>query len=283
MIDLFFPVFKRLFIARGFAPYVFDEFEASIITLMQNTLPGEWLTGLINDSFNFFLAEKTNELAAFIGASSLSRAIFPTASDKTARSAQVVATAIIRGDELLRTQHQHKTCSAAAASFRLPHAPPTTAPSISLASPASPIATGNRNTAAAYGSTPGGGKVKQKGKQKNAQVAAPAVVSTSVLSPGRKVLPGSCTYLVKANTSETLLKIGRSDVFDAEQLVADVRMRSPGFNIDLKRDILLLAAWLAEGSEDQRARFVPPSCDRRFIVFPFSPFDKQSYITSKNF
>ena len=100
-------------------------------------------------------------------------------------------------------------------------------------------------------------------------------------SPGRRVLPGSCTSLVQKNAAETLLKIGKTDVFDAEQLVTEVLTRSPGFNINLKRDILLLAAWLAEGSEDQRARFVPAGCDRRFIVYPFSPFNKQAYITSK--
>jgi hypothetical protein len=65
--------------------------------------------------------------------------------------------------------------------------------------------------------------------------------------------------------------------------MADVQSRSPGFNIDLKRDILLLAGWLAEGGEDQRARFVPAGCDRRFIGHPFTPFDKQAYKTTKNF
>jgi hypothetical protein len=60
--------------------------------------------------------------------------------------------------------------------------------------------------------------------------------------------------------------------------VADVRLsRSPSFNISLKRDIFLLAAWLAECSEYQRACFVSAGYDRRFIGYPISSFDKQAY------
>jgi len=292
VVDLFFPVFKRIFIALGFAPAVFEAFEDNIIILLQNTLPGEWLTGLINESFRYFLEEKTNELAAFIGASSLSRAVFPGVPDGNARSAQVVAAAVTRGDETLRMQHHQALSSAASASLRQPLAAPALAPSIPPASPASlPITAANASTVAAHGTTPGGGKLKLKGDKRKfriaaasaAPVTAPTAANTNALSPGRKTMPGSNTGLVKANASGTLLKIGKSDVFDAEQLVMDVRARSPGFNVDLKRDILLLAAWLAEGSEGQRARFVPAGCDRRFIEYPFSPFEKQNYITSKNF
>jgi hypothetical protein len=276
VVDLYFPVFKRIFIALGFAPEVFDEFESSIVTLLQNTLPGSWLTGLINDAFNAFMEEKTNELVAFISTSSFALAVFPGVPDEHARSSVKVAQAITRGDESIRMRDQQSLSSDSSVSPHLSQAPP------SIALTASSVNSGTTN-----GAAPGGRFPKQKSsKGKNAPVASPVtapIAAPTAATPGRRVLPGSCTSLVKKNAAETLLKIGKSDVFDAEQLVADVRARSPSFNIDLKRDILLLAAWLAEGSDDQRARFVPAGCDRRFIGYPFSPFDKQAYITNKNF
>ena len=264
--------------ALGFAPAVFEEFEAHIVTLLQNTLPGVWLTTLIDDAFNAFLDEKTNELAAFIAESSLSLAVFPGVSDASARSSQIVAEAISTGDEALRLKNQLA---------RLPHAPLAAPPTTPPAPPSATVAT------AANGATPGGGNPsRNRNKRKNGQASAPAASSTTApaatapiaLSPtGRAPRPGACTQIVKANAAGTLLKIGKTDVFDAEKLVEDVRARSPSFNIDLKRDILMLAAWLAEGNSDQRARFVPANCEKRFIEYPFPSFDKQVYKTSKNF
>ena len=168
---------------------------------------------------------------------------------------------------------------------RLPHAPLAAPPTTPSAPPSAPVA------AATNGATPGcGNPSRNRNKRKNGQAATPAASSTTapvaapiVLSPGRAPRPGACTQIVKANAAGNLLKIGKTDVFDAEKLVEDVRAKSPGFSIDLKRDILMLAAWLAEGTPDQRARFVPASCDKRFIEYPFSPFDKQVYKTSKKF
>jgi len=90
---VYFPLFKRIFIGLGFAPIVFNEFEAKIVEVAQHTLPGNWLTGLINESFKCFLEAKTNELTAFLG-TALSFAVFPGAPDESSKSAQVIASAL---------------------------------------------------------------------------------------------------------------------------------------------------------------------------------------------
>ena len=293
VVDLYFPLFKRIFIGLGFAPIVFNEFEAKIVEVAQHTLPGNWLTGLINESFKCFLEAKTNELTAFLG-TALSFAVFPGAPDESSKSAQVIASALAMGDELLRSQHRHTTSLAAAAPLRSLQTPHPTAPGILTSPSASHTAAASLNALAASGSASGNGQSKQKRKIIDKSSAAVPVATTVATHTGNSMphqpghtpkpgKPGKCVHLVQANAAGTLLKIGRVDVFDAEQLVADVRARAPGFDIDLKRDILLLAAWLAEGSEDQRARFVPAGCDQRFLTYPFSPFDKLAYKTSKNF
>jgi hypothetical protein len=196
VVDLYFPVFKRIFAALGFAPAVFDEFEAHIVTLLQNTLPGVWLTTLIDDAFNAFLDEKTNELAAFIAESSLSLAVFPGISDASARSSQIVAEAISTGDEALRMKNQLA---------RLPHAPLATPPTTTPAPPSAPVAT------ATNGATPGGGNLSQnRNQRKNSQAATPAASSTTAPAaaapiappPGRAPRPGSCTQIVKQGQSQ---------------------------------------------------------------------------------
>ena len=85
------------------------------------------------------------------------------------------------------------------------------------------------------------------------------------------------------DSTKTLLRIGKRDVFDAKMLVDHIRANKPQFDIVLERDITKMAAWFATGEAAFRARFVDPGCEQRFLDPPFAGFNSAAYKSDKVF
>jgi hypothetical protein len=256
-ITLFFPVFKRIFRGFGLNPQIFDMLEEVMFEIIELSLPGSAMSGIIDTVWTQFLSTVESDMLHYLAQVSRFKVTPPGPSAKDATWRATAATFLSSGEAMLHFSHSGGLGAAAAAALAVAMPPPAARGPKTKA----PVVATKLQTA---------GKGKGKGAGKG---------SAETTEP-----QGARTDKIEINGDFTLLRIMGKDVYDIQTAARDIEKNNTAFGpIVLRRDAKFMAGMFANGGRAKKARFVPSDCPERFLTQPYGSFVAAEYKSSKNF
>ena len=248
-ITLFFPVFKRIFRGFGLNPQIFDMLEGAMFDIIELSLPGSAMSGIIDTVWTQFLGAVESDMLHYLAQVSRFKVTPPGPAAEDATWRATVATFLSSGEAMLHFSHSGGLGAAAAAALTVAMPPPAA-----------------------------------RGPKTKAPAAAASSTGTNWKGVAAIEPQGAWTDKVEVSKDFKLVRISGS-VWDAEALANDIMTHNPSFGtMVLQRDAKHMAFMFAKGVEAKRARFVAINCPARFMTLqPFSTFAASTYQTSKNF